>query len=94
MRRRVIVLPEAEVDLSRLEAFLADKSLRAANRAAATLFQAVRSLGENSERRPVISSLGLRELPVRFGRDGYIIQYRILGDAVHVGRIFHAREDR
>ena len=94
MSRPVIVLPRAEVDLARLEEFLASKSPRAANRAAIALAAAVDSLGESPERHPVLSRRGLRELPVKFDRDGYVIQYRVVGETVQVARIFHGRERR
>jgi len=35
-----------------------------------------------------------RELYIRFGDSGYVVQYRVDADAVVVARIFHAREDR
>ncbi len=37
---------------------------------------------------------GLRELYIRFGDSGYVVQYRIDIDAVIVARIFHMREAR
>lgn len=36
----------------------------------------------------------LREPFVRFGRAGYVIQYRIAPGEVYVLRIFHSREER
>ncbi len=35
-----------------------------------------------------------RELYIRFGDSGYVVQYRIDPDAVLVARIFHMREAR
>lgn len=37
---------------------------------------------------------GARELYIRFGDSGYVVQYRIDADAVLVARIFHMREAR
>ncbi len=36
----------------------------------------------------------LRELVVRFGRDAYIIQYRVDSESVVAARIFHSLEQR
>ena len=94
MKRRVRILPRGRLDRQRLEAFLSEKSSAAAERAAVAIAKAVVSLKEHAERMPVQSELGVRELPVRFGRDGYVIQYRIVGDEVQVARIFYARENR
>ena len=52
------------------------------------------SLDEHSDRGNLISSGGIRELAVRFGRDGYVNQYRVTAELVLVARIFHAREGR
>lgn len=94
MRREVRILPRARQDGQRLETFLEGKSSAAAERAASAIAKAVLSLNELAERRPVLSDSGTRELPVRFGRDGYVIQYRIVEDEVQVARIFHVRENR
>jgi len=37
---------------------------------------------------------GGRELLVRFGRHGYVVQYRVEGEEVLVARVFHGLEDR
>lgn len=42
--------------------------------------------------RPINPSL--RELTVRFGRDGYIIRYEVSESEVMVTRIWHSLEDR
>ena len=34
----------------------------------------------------------LRELPIRFGHGGYVIQYRVDADRVVVAHIFHTLE--
>ncbi|MGV2181681.1 type II toxin-antitoxin system RelE/ParE family toxin [Rhizobium rhizogenes] len=36
---------------------------------------------------------GLRELIVKFGRDGYVVLYRYIGDEVLIAAIRHGRED-
>lgn len=52
------------------------------------------SLAELSERGHRTPSSALRELPVRFGRYGYVVRYRVVPDEVLVTRIFHVRERR
>ena len=94
MSRKVLLLPLAHQDQVRLEAFLERKSPKAALRAALAISNVVLSLAENAERGLLISKRGVRELPVRFGRDGYVIQYAVGDTAVLVIRIFHARENR
>jgi plasmid stabilization system protein ParE len=94
LKRRVEVLAAARRDLTRLEDFLATKSPRAATRAAHAISRTVLSLAEMAERGRLDPDGALRELVVRFGRDGYVIQYAIRGDRVLVARILHAREAR
>lgn len=94
MKRKVEVLPAARSDLVRLEDFLATKSPRAAIRAADLIADAVLSLSEMAERGRQDPESDLREVVVRFGRDGYVIQYVVRADRVLVARIFHAREAR
>lgn len=91
--RGVRLADAAYRDLSRLAAWLAPKSLRAADRAADALMEAITSLAEFPNRgRPVRRDI--RELPVGFGRDGYVLRYRTTEAWVTVTRIFHARERR
>lgn len=66
----------------------------AAERATRAIRSAVLSLDENAERGILISDRGTRELRVRFGRNGYAVQYRVADDTVLVARIFHVRERR
>ena len=94
MTRQVTILPLARRDRIRLEAFLEAKSPSAALRAAQAIARAVRTLDEHAERGRTVSERGVRELAVRFGRDGYVIQYVVTDKQVLVARIFHAREDR
>ena len=92
---KIIVAQAAAADLARLHDFLADKSPAAANRAAAALIAAIRSLDTFPERgRP--SSPNIRELIVPFGQSGYVLRYafREHDDEVVVLRIWHSREQR
>jgi plasmid stabilization system protein ParE len=52
------------------------------------------SLAEHAERTRVVSDDGIRELVVRFGRDGYVVQYRVDENLVLVTRILHGKEAR
>ena len=95
MSRIVELSPRAQWDLRRLANFLAERDQVAARRMSQTLRNALGSPAEFPERRPLIDeATGIRELRVRFGRYGYVVQYAIEGDAVHVTQIFHSREAR
>jgi plasmid stabilization system protein ParE len=80
------------VDIERLVDFLIDKSPSAASRTRADLVTALASLTEFPHRGRAGPTAGLRELPVKFGRSAYIIQYRVTGDQVLVLHIFDARQ--
>lgn len=92
MKRDVRLSPEARGDFLRLIDFLAPKNPRAARMAAQAISHALQSLDVHAERGRGAGNL--RELSIRFGRDGYVAQYRIDPDSVIVARIFHAREAR
>lgn len=92
MVRAVRLTPAAADDLERLVDFLSQKNERAAQSAATSIERAVLSLAELSERGRMTTVPGLRELVVRFGRDAYIIQYRVDADSVVVARVFHSLE--
>lgn len=94
MTRKVRILPLARRDRIRLEAFLQIKSPASALRAAQAIAHAVQTLDEHAERGRLVSERGVRELAVRFGRDGYVIQYTVTDSEVLVVRILHAREHR
>jgi plasmid stabilization system protein ParE len=86
--------PGAERDLARLEDFLSLKSQKAADAAVVAITHAILSLREFPERAPATRGRGRRELLVKYGRDGYIIRYRVTATVVLVTRIFHGRERR
>lgn len=89
----VLVSVAARADQSRLADFLASQSPEAADRALAILREAFRRLSLHPAMgRPAGGDR--RELSVRFGSGGYVIQYRVDPDAVVVARIFHTREQR
>jgi plasmid stabilization system protein ParE len=80
-------------DLARLARFLVEKNAPAASRAADVIVEAVHSLASFPERGHAEGS-EFRELIVRFGRDGYVLRYRVRRDEVLVTRIFHGKERR
>ena len=70
------------------------KSATAAVRAIDTIRGAIVSLREFPFRTPQRPGTNQRQLVVPFGRDGYVVRYRVSGDEVVISRIFHGLEDR
>jgi len=93
VRRRVVVSSEARKDLLRLNAFLAEKSDRAARRAMDGIDAALRGLADYADRGREIGD-GVRILPIPFGQSGYVARYRVEADQIVIARVFHMREDR
>jgi plasmid stabilization system protein ParE len=93
---RLIVSKEAAADLVRLREFLVDRNPGAAQRAAAAISNAIRSLGMYPERGRQAGVTNARELVVPFGRSAYVIRYALLTetDEVVVLRVWHGREQR
>jgi DNA-binding transcriptional ArsR family regulator/plasmid stabilization system protein ParE len=87
LRREVRLTSAANRDLARLVDFLADKSPKAALRAADVLDAAITSLDEFSERGRPGPDAGLRELIVPFGVGAYVIRYRVDPKTVLIARI-------
>ena len=84
----------ALADLGRLRRWLADKNPGAAKRAAAEIEQGIAQLGQFPLMGHESGGVGGRELAIDFGRNGYLVRYRVFGDRVIVTRIFHGRERR
>lgn len=82
-------------DLERMREFLQLKNAAAAKKASTKIIQMIQMLSSQPDMgRPVEDSLqGLRELVVKFGRDGYVVLYRYIGDEVLIVAIRHGRED-
>lgn len=93
MTYRVLVLPEAEQDLLRLSAFLAETAPHAALQASSAISTAVLSLAEMPMRGTPGRLAATRQIVVRFGQAGYVIRYRVEPRRVTVIRIFHTREN-
>lgn len=92
----IVVTDAALADLERLREFLVEKDAGAAERATATLIEAIDSLVIFLERgRPSVLR-GLRELVVPFGQSSYVVRYAFRSsiDVVYVYRIWHGREQR
>ncbi len=88
-----IISDPALADLNDLVGWLAERSPKAAERAAETLFGAIGLL----EHQPEMAPRGdgrFRELPVPFGRSGFIIRYTVTDDAVIIQRVFHGAQVR
>ena len=89
----VKLAPEAFNDLERFDIWLTARVPQIAIEVSDLLEEAMGSLSDYPFRgRPIDASL--RELTVRFGRDGYIIRYEVSESEVMVTRIWHSLEDR
>lgn len=93
MTYRVTLTAEAGRDLVRLADFLAGHNENAARRASGTIKVALRSLARMPARARRISD-DLHEFDLRFGKSGYVVQFRVVQHDVVIARIFHMREDR
>lgn len=91
----MIISFEALADLERLRRFLRVKNPRAAKAAADMIVQSLQGLELFPEMgRPLeAQSGGIRELVIRFGRDGCVAKYRYDGTVVFVLAIKHYREE-
>lgn len=85
--------PEAVEDLARLYDFLATKNARAALRVVNVLRDAVRQLPVHPRLGSTLPGFDKREVR-RLLIGDYELRYELAGDAIHVLRFFHTREDR
>ncbi len=91
----VIWTPTAVQDLQRHRQFLAVFSIDAANRTIQSIVKQGESLIQNPRRGPVIEeSSGLRKLPLRIGKNGFVLHYAIILDEVVILRVYNGRENR
>lgn len=96
MSYRLRFTRKAGEDLDRLFEFLADRDLAAAERAMTAISRAWTILEDFpfSCREAVPNQPLLRELPISFGRSGYLALFEIDGpDTVTVLAVRHQRED-
>jgi len=90
---KVVLSRQAHLDLMAQISWLMSLSPRAARSAQQAIHTQLRTLAQFPAAGPSSES-GEREWPIRFGRDGYVVVYRIEADRVVIGRIFHSRQDR
>lgn len=91
---QVIFAPAAIRDLQRLRDFLRPKSAEAAQRAGQAIRQGVMILGTHPRLGRTTEDLpeAFREWLIDFGDSGYVVRYRIDGDAVIILAIRHQKE--
>ncbi|EJK78476.1 type II toxin-antitoxin system RelE/ParE family toxin [Rhizobium rhizogenes] len=82
-------------DLERMRQFLQPKNAASAKKASTKIIQTIQMLSNQPDMGRPVEDLhqGLRELIVKFGRDGYVVLYRYIGDEVLIAAIRHGRED-
>jgi plasmid stabilization system protein ParE len=90
----VIWLPVALEDLQKQFEFLNERNPDAASRAVRVILNASATLANFPERGTLISGTNQRKLRVFFGKQGYLLYYRLEGDRVFILRLHHGREDR
>ena len=84
----------ALADIKRLRAFIEPHNPDAARRAAASIKQAASTIMTHPGIGQRLEGRQDRELPVPFGRRGYVIRYRLDGYDIVILRIWHTLEDR
>lgn len=94
MSREVRFSRHANGDHVRLIRFLAPRNPAAATKARQLIADAAATLADFPERGRRVSEQGLRELVTPFGRDAFLIRYRIETTHVIVVEIVHSREAR
>ena len=90
----LIWTPGALDDLDRLQRFLQPKNPPAAKRALDTILSAAAKLEEypHAGRHAPEFGEAVRQLPVHFSTGGYLIRYRVVGEAVQILWVRHQRE--
>lgn len=91
---KLVLTSGAERDVLRLYDFLEPKDPHAARDAIRTIRKGARLLEDHPKIGKRIENTEYRELIVPFGRNAYILSYRIEKETVLVTRIWHSREDR
>lgn len=96
MSRKVRYNAKARADLNRLYDFLLDRDVKAAERALNAIVSGVAGLVDfpNTGRKIEHDGQQLRELPIAFGRAGYVALYQFAENGnVLILAIRHQRED-
>jgi len=91
---QVIFSTTAVKNLKRLRDFLRQKNPTAAERAAKAIIKAIQILEQHPQiGRPINGTAGkMRELPIAFGKSGYVVRYVFENNHVEVLAIRHMRE--
>lgn len=85
--------PEARDDLQRLRAFIAEKNPAAAQKIAVELLAGIAMLKELPYLGRKVAKAPNPEIMRDLSVSLYIVRYLILGDEIHVLRIWHKREN-
>jgi plasmid stabilization system protein ParE len=89
----LFVEPRAQRDFDDLIDWLAERSPSAARRAARQLLAAIDRLLDFPQSAPD-AGRGRREAIVRFGREGFVVRYRISGQTIIVQRVYQGLQQR
>lgn len=88
-------LDEADKDLRRIYAFLADVRPTSATQAIDAILEDIDMLLRHPEAGHVRDEArDYRKWVVIFGKNGYVIDYRVDDDYLYINRIWHSREAR
>ena len=86
--------PASRRDLQRLRDFLKPKNTSAARRAAQKIRKTAQLILENPAIGHRLENRDDLEFPTPFGKDSYIIRYRVTDDTIVILKIWHTRETR
>ncbi len=91
---RLLWTAAARLDVIRLRAFLEGKNKRAAQNAAAVIRKGIDVIVDNPYLSSQLEGREDREFFVPFGKNGYVLRYRIEAETILLLRIWHSRENR
>lgn len=86
--------PASNRDLQRLRDFLKKKNPNAARRTAQKIRNTAQLILENPAIGYRLENRNDREFSTPFGKDGYIIRYRVIDNTIVILKIWHTRETR
>ena len=90
---KVMLAPRAELDFEAQVAWLKLHSPAAGRKAAVRIVDMIDLLADFPQLGSVVQGQ-VRDKQFQFGRDGFVVRYRLTEDALIVLRIFHSRQDR
>ena len=91
---RLIWTNTALADLQCLRSFIAQHNPQAAQRTALAIKQAANCLLDHPELGKPLDGREDRELVIPFGQRGYVLRYRLHGNAIVILKLWHGLEDR